>query len=311
MTAKNRSILYVVTGILAVVVLAVIVGSVVVNKFNKQVNILSDENTALEEVINERDSLVNEFIAAFDTIESSLTFINERRSQLVLDNNETTPTQREAIIRDIKMMNEMLVESSLEIEELEKKLKKSGVQMQSFRNKIASLNESIEMQNAQIAQLETQVEEQKVLLAEASDQNVKLQGEVSSIKDTVVVKEQIIDEKEGIIAQQTEELNKGFIAYGTIRELKEAGVVEKEGGFLGLGKSKMLQSNINEDYFTRLDITEDRTFALNAKKVKIISDHPVDSYRLVEENGLITKLEIDAPEDFWKISNYAVIEVKL
>lgn len=303
--------MYVVTGILAVVVLAVIVGSVVVNKFNKQVNILSDENTALEEVINERDSLVNEFIAAFDTIESSLTFINERRSQLVLDNNETTPTQREAIIRDIKMMNEMLVESSLEIEELEKKLKKSGVQMQSFRNKIASLNESIEMQNAQIAQLETQVEEQKVLLAEASDQNVKLQGEVSSIKDTVVVKEQIIDEKEGIIAQQTEELNKGFIAYGTIRELKEAGVVEKEGGFLGLGKSKMLQSNINEDYFTRLDITEDRTFALNAKKVKIISDHPVDSYRLVEENGLITKLEIDAPEDFWKISNYAVIEVKL
>jgi uncharacterized coiled-coil protein SlyX len=299
------------TGILAVLLLAVIVGSVVVNKFNKQVNLLSEENNALEEVINERDSLVNEFIAAFDTIESSLTFINERRSQLVLDNNETTPTQREAIIQDIKMMNEMLVESSLEIEELEKKLKKSGVQMQSLRNKIASLNKRIEQQNTYIAELQGQVEEQKVMLAQASDQNMKLQGEVSSMKDTVVVKEQIIDEKEEIIALQTEELNKGYIAYGTIKELKEAGVVQKEGGFLGLGKSKMLQSNINEDYFTRLDITEDRTFALNAKKVKIISDHPADSYRLIEENGLITKLEIDAPEDFWKISNYAVIEVKL
>jgi uncharacterized coiled-coil protein SlyX len=311
MTAKNRSILFVATGILAVLLLAVIVGSVVVNKFNKQVNLLSEENNALEEVINERDSLVNEFIAAFDTIESSLTFINERRSQLVLDNNETTPTQREAIIQDIKMMNEMLVESSLEIEELEKKLKKSGVQMQSLRNKIASLNKRIEQQNTYIAELQGQVEEQKVMLAQASDQNMKLQGEVSSMKDTVVVKEQIIDEKEEIIALQTEELNKGYIAYGTIKELKEAGVVQKEGGFLGLGKSKMLQSNINEDYFTRLDITEDRTFALNAKKVKIISDHPADSYRLIEENGLITKLEIDAPEDFWKISNYAVIEVKL
>jgi hypothetical protein len=42
----------------------------------------------------------------------------------------------------------------------------------------------------------------------------------------------------------------------------------------------------------------------------VISEHPVSSYSLVEENGQIAYLQIDNPEEFWKISKYAVIEVK-
>ena len=46
------------------------------------------------------------------------------------------------------------------------------------------------------------------------------------------------------------------------------------------------------------------------RKINLISKHPVNSYKLIEEDGLITKLEIEVPKDFWKISHYAVIEVK-
>jgi len=85
----------------------------------------------------------------------------------------------------------------------------------------------------------------------------------------------------------------------------------KEGGFLGIGRNRSMLNNFNEDYFTKIDITEQLFIELNAKKVSLISDHPVDSYKLIEEDGLITRLEIETPTDFWKISQYAVIEVKL
>ena len=80
-----------------------------------------------------------------------------------------------------------------------------------------------------------------------------------------------------------------FFAFGTFKELAENGVVAKEGGFLGIGKNKILQKNFNEDYFTKIDIVENRSIPLNVRKVKLISNHPVDSYKLIEEDGLIIK----------------------
>lgn len=310
MKISKRSLI--ISGVIVIAFLTIVIGGAIMFNQNKQeITQLSSENTKLENVLFERDSLVNEFISAFDTIESSLSFINERRSQLVLENNETSPSQKEAIIKDIKMMNTMLYESSREIEKLEKKLKDSGIQLRSFKNKIASLNESIEQQNNQIVALQTKVEEQNTQIAKVNSQNNSLQEEVLVFQETIKEKEEVIEQKEEVISQQISELHKGFLAYGTIQELTDHGVVAKEGGFLGLGKNVILNRDLNEDYFTKIDITENRSISLNAKKVNLISDHPVNSYRLIEKDGLITKLEIDTPEDFWKISNYAVIEVKL
>lgn len=305
---KTKGIILVVA---IVAVLAIVISGIIVNKSRQEVNQLNSEKVELENVLTERDSLVNEFISAFDTIESSLTFINEKRSQLVLENSESTPSQKEAIIRDIQMMNTMLEESSKKIEELEKKLKDSGIKLRSFRNKVARLNKNLEQQNQQIADLKFQFEKQNAELVMANYQKDSLQNEVLTFQDTLIQIEEIIKQKEEIINSQTTKMNSGYWAYGTTKELIENGVVSKEGGFLGIGKNITLNSNINEEYFTKIDITKDSTISLNAKSVNLISEHPANSYKLVEEDGLITKLEIENPEDFWRISNYAVIEVKL
>lgn len=310
-TKKTKRLAITISGLVAVAFLAIVIGGIImVNKGKLEISQLSSEKTGLEEVLFERDSMVNDLISTLDTIESNLTFINEKRSQLVLENSESTLSKKESIIRDIKMMNAMLEESSKEMEELEKKLKNSGIQLSSFRNKIAKLNENIEQQNAQIVDLSIQVEQQKVMLAEVTYQKDSLQNQVVAFGDTITYKEEIIVQKEEIITQQVNELNKAYIASGTFRELNDNGVVSKEGGFLGLGKNKTLLDDFNEDYFTKIDITENRSIPLNAKKVKLISEHPANSYKLIEEDGKITKLEIEIPEDFWKISPYAVIEVK-
>lgn len=295
---------------IAVILITVVGGVVLMNQKQQQIKQLNSDNTQLGSVLSERDSVVNALISTFDSIEGNLTFINERRSQLVLENSETNRSQNESILKDIKMMNTMLEESSKEIEALEKKLKDSGFQVKSFRNKIASLNKSIEQQNNQIVDLQLHVEEQNMRLAMVTHQKDSLQNEVISFRDSINQKDEFLVQKEEIIMQKVNQINKGFFASGTYKELFENGVVLKEGGFLGIGKNKIMKDNLNEDYFTQVDIFENRIIPLNAKKVNLISEHPSNSYKLIEEDGLITQLEIEIPEDFWKITHYAVIEVK-
>jgi hypothetical protein len=299
-------------GLVVLVFLAVSIGAVVMfNKSQLDRIQLNSENTELEDVLFERDSMVNELISTLDTIESNLTFINKRRSQLVLQNSESIPTKNKSIIRDIQAMNAMLEKSRLEIEELGKKFEKSGIQLKSFRNKIAGLNKRIEQQNNQIVDLKLLVEKQNTRLVSINQQKDSLQNQVLSFRDTIMYKEEIINQKEELINEQVDQLNTGYFAFGTFKELTENGVVLKRGGFLGIGKNRVLQNNFNEDYFTKIDITQNQSIPLNARKVNLISEHPFSSYKLIEEDGLITKLEIEAPDDFWKISHYAVIEVKL
>lgn len=311
METANKTMRNFIITVLVVLFFTVIIGGLLINRNNSAIDKLTSDNEQLELGVQERDSLVNEFITAFDSIESSLTFINEKQNQLSLAGNEMTVSQKDAIIEDIKLMNTMLEESSVKIEELEQKLKKSGIQLKSFKNKIAGLSKKIEHQNSQIDELKLQYKEQNKQLAVVSYEKDSLQNEVLSILDSVQLKEELIAEREEVISQQIGELNKAFFAYGTAKELTENNVIAKEGGFLGVGRNKMVPNNFNEDYFTRIDITEQHSIELNAKKVNLISEHPTSSYKLIEEDGLITRLEIEAPVDFWKISQYAVIEIKL
>lgn len=297
---------------MAIALLAIAIGGgIMVFKTQTKIIELTSKNSELNDFLHVRDSVVSDLISAFDTIESNLTFINARRSQLVIENSENKKSQKESLINDIKLMNTMLEESSLKIDELEKKLSSSGVQLKSFKNKIAVLNKNIQQQNQQIEAFRTQIENQNEILAMYQSQTEDLQNNVRIVRDSVKQNQEIIAQKEEIIARKVDELNKGYFATGTYRELLKNGLVLKEGGILGIGKNKAIKNNFNEAYFTQINISEEKSIPLNAKKVNLISAHPANSYRLVEENGLITKLEIEAPEEFWKISHYAVIEVKM
>jgi hypothetical protein len=97
---------------------------------------------------------------------------------------------------------------------------------------------------------------------------------------------------------------------GTYKQLKEEGILDREGGLLGVGGSKAIQDNFDPKHFTDLDIRQTKTIAINAKKAVVVSEHPQSSYKMVEENGQIAYLEIENPEEFWRISKYAVIQVK-
>ena len=306
-TEKNQMLKWV---YLSVFIVVVVVSGIIIYNNKTQISDLNSQNANLNMTLEERDSLVNEMTNTFDEIEENLTFVREKRSQLVLGQSEGTQDQKKALVADIKLMNEMLEESTKKIDDLEKKLKSSGIEISSFKNKIAKLNENIMEQDRNIQMLKTELEKRDYQIAEMDLQIEKMDSQMVVLESTLAVKVDSIHKANNLIAEQDSELNKAFFASGSFNELSENGVLTKEGGFLGIGKSKTIKEDFNENYFTQLDKRNTNYFPLFVKKAKIITEHPDSSFRFIEEDNLITYLEIENPEEFWKMSKYAVVETK-
>ncbi len=269
-----------------------------------ELSTLQNKNYNLNEVISERDSVVNELVSAFDEIETNLQQIREKRNQLSIDTKgEGNRNRKQFIIDEINSMNEMIENSRNRIAELEKKLKNSGFHLNSFKKKIAQLSKTVEEQNSQIVLLTTELEKKDTLLADLSDKIGEMETEIAIQSDEIESQLKIIEDKEV-------ELNKAYMAYGTYKELKEKGLLTKDGGFMWMGRHTAIQEDFEQDYFTEINIKDTKVIPLHAKKAVVVSEHPNSSYSLVEEDGMISYLKIDNPDEFWKISKYAVIEVK-
>lgn len=295
--------------IIAVIVLLTVIGFGLfqLSKKTDELQAMKMEKDNLTDVMYQRDSTINDFMMAFNEIDDNLTFINSRRNQLSLEAaNEMDLDRKATILNDIKLMDSMLVASSRHIEDLEKRLKDSGVKMRSFENRIAALNKTMLENSAEMDVLRQSMEEKDYQIAGLNTRLEMYESVVEEKDEVIRVNEYTIEEKE----QELNQLNKAWYTMGSFRELKEHGILSRSGGVLGIGSTKELQQNFSNDYFTSLDIRDTKMIPIASKSARVISDHPEDSYELIVEDGLITSLVIENPEEFWKISKYVVVETK-
>lgn len=310
-TEKNKKLFRVTVSIFVAVFFAfVIVAGFILSNKRSEIDQLSSEKGNLTANLEERDSLFNELTATFDEIEQNLTFIKEKRGQLEIAKQEGVPSRQKALVADIKFMNTMLEESSIKIAELEEKLKASGIKVNSFNKKIAQLNEKVNAQNSDIERLLAEVNQRDARIAEMDNKVYQLEENVVQLQQDVAVKADSIAMKDQRYMETNNKWNKAYFVSGSFKELKEHGVVEKDGGFLGIGKNKVIHSNLNEAYFTELDKRTANAFPVHAKKARIISEHPDSSYSMVYEDDQIAYIKIEDPKEFWKITDYAIVEVK-
>lgn len=278
-------------------------GVYVYNQKVAEIETLITERDNTNLMIQQKDSVVNDMESIFNEIETNLKFIKEKRNQISLNQSEGGKNRKQLLVEDVKLMDTMLEESEKKIAELQGKLKKSGLNVKAYEKRLQALTASIESQNTEIAELKKVVEDKNISLAVLNTKVDSLDVNIRNQADSINYKQQVIVEK-------TNTLNTAHFATGTYKQLKEEGILDREGGILGMGSSKAIQENFDAQHFTELDIRQTKTIPLNAKKAVVISEHPNTSYTLVEENGLIAYLEINDPKEFWRISKYAVIEVK-
>jgi len=290
--------------IVGLFVIAGIIGSVyVVNQKEDQIKTLTMEKNDMNQMVQQKDSVMNDLENTFTEIEDNLNVIKEKRNLISMTRPEGGKNRKQAIIEDINLLNTMVEENNKKVAQLQQKLNKSGLNLKSYEKRLQNLTETIENQNAEIAELKKMIEDKNTNLADLNTKVQNMDLDMKNQADTISYKQsQIID--------KTDKLNTAHVALGTYKELKEEGILEREGGILGIGSNKAIQGNFDSKYFTELDIRKTKTIALNAKKAVVISEHPSNSYKLVEENGQIAYLEIENPAEFWRISKYAVIELK-
>ena len=300
-TQKSQLTIIIVASLLLIGVIGS--GVYVYNQKEAEISTLVMEKSALNQTIQKRDSVVNDMEGTFAEIESSMSFIREKRSQIATLQTEGGKNRKQLIAEDVKLMNTMLEESSKKIAELEEKLRKSGMNIKSYEKRLQALNETIEKQNTEIAELKKIVEDKNASLAEFDTRVKKLNSDIKQQSDT-------ISYKQNVIVDKTNKLNTAYYTLGNFKKLKEEGIVSREGALLGVGGNKAIQENFDSKYFTEVDIRQIKTIPLNVKKAVVISEHPTSSYKLVEENGQIAYLQIENPAEFWRISKYAVIQVK-
>ncbi len=291
-----------ITAIISVVIL--IVGGILVNSYVKRertqnVAMLDDQKTQFSEQLTSRDSVINEWVLTFDQIEKNLATIKEKEKVINMKSSdmEFTKGNKEQVLKDIEYINSLIDQNKKKIASLSSQLKKSGLTIKSLQTKMAELE-------ASMAQRESEISDLKTALAEKEFQINQLNSHMTDM-------ELAIAQKNDSISNQTFEMNKAYLISGTYKSLKEKGVLNKEGGFLGIGRKEELVNDFSDSTFAQVDITQTKTIPVNSKSAKLITDHPSDSYEMIRDNNnKIAYIEIKNPNEFWKVSKYAVVEVK-
>ena len=176
---------------------------------------------------------------------------------------------------------------------------------------VANLNYRIQQKDEEIVSLKGELETLNI----EKEQLAKNVETLTSRIDTLSLEKQeqlaTIQEQKSLITDQTTALNTAYVAIGSLKDLREEEVVVKEGGVLGLGSTERLNDKINNEAFSKIDITEVRTIPVLAKKAELVSVHPAGSYEFeLNAEEKIEKLVILDPEKFWASSQYLVVMVE-
>ncbi len=263
----------------------------------EQVSVLNSSN----------DSLENALVTTLDEINQNLDMIRYKQGIILTSNNKENISKKQAILRDISIINALLESNKAKMEQLTAQSVKLGKERSALSRLAKQTQLRIERQEQEIISLKDQLSKASYQVA---DLNQKI-SEVQMSNELLTREKMQLSETN---SQLDEELYKGYFIVGDHKNLKEKNLIEKTGGVLGIGKKDALTEayNKNKMEFREIDIRESRAIAIEGKNPRLITFHPASTYEIVEDkdNNKRSTLNIKVPEEFWSSSKYLVVEVK-
>lgn len=259
---------------------------------------LNRESALKDSSLVEYLSDFNEIMTRLDSIKAVEELVTVQQAQ----QREMTYSQKQKILEDINLLNELIQDNKQQLAAMQKRLNNSNY-------KVGKLNTMIAELEKMITNLEKKVQEKDTEIARLTGDVQNLTKDVVQLNEKIAVIETESKEKSETIEQQTLEMNKAYYVVGSVKELKESNVLERIGGFLGIGRASEIKKDFNKEMFTEVDLRELNSITLNAKKAEIISVHPAGSYQISGEKSA-DALVIDNPTEFWSVTRYLVIVVQ-
>ena len=257
---------------------------------------------SLQGIVDSKDSEIDGLFAMLNEIEDNLSMINSKYSnvqEMRRNNTEGSYDHKKEITDQMSAIESMMSANKQKIAQLNSRVSKLNSKNADLQAYITRLEERSAQQEAQIAELLTELENNKVV--------------IKGLNKNVTELTASNQEKDQYIARQIADANRAYFVVGTYSELKEAGIVAKPGGFIGIGRKQGTVADMNTERFTEIDRTKVSTININKKKAMVISQHPENSYELVadpDDSGVTAYLRILNPSQFWKYTDYLVVSTK-
>jgi hypothetical protein len=263
---------------------------------------LKEQNQQLTVMAQEKDSSINEFIESLNTVEENLEIIKQKENIIAVNSENPNQSQKQRIASDLTSINNLIEQNKLKIEELDKKLNNSWYQNSKLSKLTDRLKAKLQVKENEIIQLNDKVGKLNIEVD-------NLNGQVTELSGTVLALNTENETKTKVIENTTSELNTAYYVFGTTKELQDKNIISKDGGFIGIGKTAILNTNFSGDEFEKIDITKTTTIPVIGKKISFVTNHPSGSYK-VEGAETVEGITILDPVEFWKSSKYLVVAVR-
>ncbi|MFR9164828.1 MAG: hypothetical protein ACLVKO_00865 [Dysgonomonas sp.] len=262
---------------------------------------LQAQNDSLMQLSTHANTELSDAMGIINEVEENFNKIREAEKYLAVESNtkgELNKDTKTRINDNFQMINDILKKNRETIAGLNGKLKNNSGQLSGLQKTIERLNTELEERAKTIKELQTSLAARDKQIAEMTSNIQALSSDVENLSGQVT-------NQATTIKEQDKALNTAFYIFGTSKELKEAKIVS--GGFLS--SPKVLKESIDKSVFVKIDIRDVKAIPVYAKKAKILSEHPKDSYSLDKDaNGQIV-VNIKNFKKFWSLTQYLVIEV--
>ena len=255
---------------------------------------LQQQRDSLTRIIEQKDNEIDDMMATMNDIQEGFRAINEAEQGVTIASNGEGVSEAESIRENMQFIQNQMQQNRELISKLRNQLRQSSVRADQLRRTLENLTQQLEEKDNQLRQLQAELEAKDVQIGELNQQVNTLSSNVSDLKEESTQKSQTI-------TSQDKQLNTAWFVYGTKKELKEQRIIED---------GKVLRSNFNRDYFTKIDIRIDKEIRLYSRSAKILTAHPQSSYTLLQDANKQYILRITNPQLFWSTSKYLVVLVK-
>jgi len=255
---------------------------------------MQQQRDSLNRIIAQKDDEINDMMSTMNDVVEGFRAINEAEERVTIARSDEGASSAERIRENMRFIQQTMQQNRELINKLRNQLRQSSVNGDQLRRTIDNLTRQMDEKNAQIKQLQADLEVKDIQIGELNEQVADLSSNVSNLKEETTQKSQTI-------SSQDKQLNTAWFAYGTKKELREQNIYDD---------GKVLQSNFNREYFTKIDIRIDKEIRLYSRSAKVLTSHPTSAYTLTQDANKQYILRISNPQLFWSTSKYLVIMVK-